>query len=235
MRVRKLIDSFNYAIDGVIHTLQTQRNMRIHFLITFLVFLLSLNFPLSRYEIIALTISISMVLIAEMINTSIEATIDLITKDYHELAKIAKNVAAGAVLVSAANSIVVGYLIFVDKLMVTSNEAIIKIRETSTHQVFIILTVVLVSVIIVKFKTHTGTHLRGGMPSGHVSLAFSLLTFIIMESHSVIIILLGFLIAILVAQSRYEAKFHNLFQIISGALLGSLLTLLLYKLILIGS
>ena len=79
-----------------------------------------------------------------MINTSIEATIDLITQDYHELAKVAKNVAAGAVLVAAANSVVVGYLVFIDKMMDTSKETIIKIRETSTHQVFIILTIVLV-------------------------------------------------------------------------------------------
>lgn len=234
MQVRKLIDSFNYAIDGLIHTLQSQRNMRIHFLITFMVFLLSLNFPLTRMEIIVLTISISMVLVTEMINTSIEATIDLITQEYHELAKVAKNVAAGAVLVSAANSVVVGYLVFIDKMMDTSRETIIKIRETSTHQVFIILTVVLISVIIVKFKTHTGTYLRGGMPSGHVALAFSLLTFIIMESNNLIIIILGFLIALLVAQSRYEAKFHNLFQILSGGLLGSVLTLLLYKVMLWG-
>ncbi len=114
-----------------------------------MVFLLSLNFPLTRIEIMMLTISISMVLVTEMINTSIEATIDLITKDYHDLAKVAKNVAAGAVLVSAANSVVIGYLVFIDKMMDTSHETVIKIRETSTHQVFIILTVVLISVIIV--------------------------------------------------------------------------------------
>lgn len=231
MQVRKLIDSFNYAIDGMIHTLQTQRNMRIHFLITIMVFLLSLNFPLTKYEIIVLTISISMVLITEMINTSIEATIDLITDQYHDLAKIAKNVAAGAVLVSAINSVIVGYLVFIDKMMDTSKETIIKIREASTHQVFIILTIVLLSVIIVKFKTHTGTYLRGGMPSGHVALAFSLLTFITLESQSIIIIMLALFIAILVAQSRYEAKFHNLFQIVSGGLLGSVLTLLFYKIL----
>jgi diacylglycerol kinase (ATP) len=71
---------------------------------------------LSRFEILILFFTIALVIVAEMINTSIEATIDLITDRYHELAKIAKNVAAGAVLIAAVNAIIVGYIIFFDKL-----------------------------------------------------------------------------------------------------------------------
>ena len=91
MPVRKMIDSFNYALDGVIFALRTQRNMRIHLLITILLILLGVNFQLSRSEIIALTFCVTLVFVTEMINTAIEAAIDLFTREYHELAKIARD------------------------------------------------------------------------------------------------------------------------------------------------
>lgn len=229
MPVRKLIDSFNYALDGLIYALRTQRNMRIHLLITILLVLLGLNFRLTRSEIISLTLAVAIVLITEMINTAIETAVDMITKEYHELAKIAKNVAAGAVLVAAINSVLIGYLVFIDKILLQSKRTVTEIRMITTHQIFTVLILVMIAVIFIKFRTGKGTYFRGGFPSGHVALAFSLLTFIIMESGNPIIILLAATIALLVAQSRYEAKIHNLFQIISGGLLGSILTLLSYK------
>ena len=118
MRVRKLLDSFHYAIDGIIYTLKTQRNMKVHFLAAIAVLFLSLFLKVSKLEVLILFFTISLVIIAEMINTSIEAAIDLITDKYHELAKIAKNVAAGAVLIASLNVIIVGYMIFFDRLTI---------------------------------------------------------------------------------------------------------------------
>lgn len=231
MPVRKIIDSFNYALDGMIYALRTQRNMRIHLLITILLVLLSVNFQLTRMEIIALTLCVTIVFVAEMINTAIESAIDLFTREYHELAKIAKNVSAGAVLIAAINATLIGYLVFIDKLMMHSKHAVQQIREVTTHQIFMVLVLVLISVIFVKFRTGSDNYFRGGFPSGHVALAFSMLTFIIMESGNVIVVLLAAVIALLVAQSRYEARIHNLFQIIAGGLLGALMTLLAYKIL----
>jgi len=116
MKVRKLIDSFNYAKEGIIYTLKTQSNMRAHFTITVVVLLLGLFLQISKLELLLLIFTISLVIITEMINTAIETTIDLITDQYHELAKIAKNVAAAAVMIASLNAIVVGYIIFFDKL-----------------------------------------------------------------------------------------------------------------------
>lgn len=229
MPVRKMIDSFNYALDGVIFALRTQRNMRIHLLITILLILLGINFELSRMEIIALTFCVTLVFVTEMINTAIESAIDLFTREYHELAKIAKNVAAGAVLVSAINATLIGYLVFIDKLMLHSNQTVESIRTITTHQIFIVLVLVMIAVIFVKFRTGADSYFRGGFPSGHVALSFSMLTFIIMEAGNPIVMLMAAIIAILVAQSRYEARIHNLFQIFAGGLLGSLVTLLAYK------
>ncbi|SHJ80796.1 Diacylglycerol kinase [Caminicella sporogenes DSM 14501] len=111
-----MLESFKYAIEGIIYTFKTQRNMRIHVVIAFLVIFFSFFLKLSKTEMILMFFTISLVIVAEMINTAIEATIDLITDKYHELAKIAKNVAAGAVLISAVNSMVVAYIIFYDKI-----------------------------------------------------------------------------------------------------------------------
>jgi len=233
MPVRKIIDSFNYALDGMIYALRTQRNMRIHLLITILLVLLSINFTLTRMEIIALTFCVTIVFVTEMINTAIESAIDLFTRDYHEQAKVAKNVAAGAVLIAALNATLIGYLVFIDKLMMHSRQTVQAIRQITTHQIFAVLVIVMITVIFVKFRTGADSYFRGGFPSGHVALAFSMLTFIIMESVSPLVVMLAAMIALLVAQSRYEARIHNLFQIIAGGLLGSLMTLLAYKILML--
>ena len=107
MKIRNLIDSFNYAISGLIYALKTQRNMKIHFTIGTIVILISLFMDFNRVELIILFFTICLVIITEMINTAIESTIDLYTKSYHPLARIAKNVAAGTVLIAAVNSMIV--------------------------------------------------------------------------------------------------------------------------------
>lgn len=116
MKARNLIQSFSFAADGVLHVLRTQRNMRIHFLVAAGILVLAGVLHLSREEIILLLISISFVLITEILNTTVEIIVDMITNTYHPLARAAKNVAAGAVLVAAVNSVVVGWLVFADKV-----------------------------------------------------------------------------------------------------------------------
>src|SRR4051794_10743488 len=115
-RAPAVLRSFNYAFEGVIHVLRTQRNMRIHFAIAAVVLVLAFVYDVTRLELIALMISIAFVLIAEMVNTAVEATIDLSTPSFDPLAKIAKDIAAGAVLIAAANAVAVGYLVLADPL-----------------------------------------------------------------------------------------------------------------------
>jgi len=115
-KARTLAESFFYAISGIVYALKTQRNIKIHFAATLLVIILSFVFKLSTIEISIVTITAAIVLTAEMINTAIEAVVDMFTQEYHPLAKVAKNVAAGAVLLSAINAVVVGYLIFYKKI-----------------------------------------------------------------------------------------------------------------------
>lgn len=112
MWVSKLLRSFRYALEGLKYTLVSQRNMRVHFLLALVALLLGLYLPIEKNDMLLLFLTIILVLVAELFNTAIEAVVDLVTKDFHPLAKVAKDVAAGAVLLCAGFSVVVGVNIF---------------------------------------------------------------------------------------------------------------------------
>jgi undecaprenol kinase len=111
VRRRSLVESFHCAFAGLWHTFKTQRNARIHLSIAIIVVIVGaiLNLKDVEWAIIALTIGF--VFVAEMFNTVIEVIIDLVTEEYHPLAKQAKDVAAGAVLLAAMTAVGVGLLI----------------------------------------------------------------------------------------------------------------------------
>ncbi|MTI70889.1 MAG: phosphatase PAP2 family protein [Firmicutes bacterium] len=231
MKVRNLIDSFNYAVDGIIYTLKTQRNMRIHFFAAFLVLIISLFFDFNRVELLILFLTITVVIIAEMINTAVEKTIDIITKEYHPLAKIAKNVAAGAVLIAAGNAIVVAYLLLFDRFNPYTQLIITRLKQSPIHITFISIILVIILIVSIKSLTHEGTPFKGGIASGHAAIAFSTATAITFIAESTLVATLSFFIAILVAQSRIEGKIHTTIQVLSGAVVGILLTVLVFQVI----
>ena len=229
MKVKKLVDSFNYAIEGIIYSIRTQRNMKIHMVAAILVLVATFFYDLSKIELLIITITISLVIVAEMINTAVEAAIDATTNFYHPLVKIAKNVAAGAVLVSAINSVLVGYVIFWDRLTPFNRTVMIKLKKSDPDMIFFILVIVCIATVVVKAIIDEGTPLRGGMPSGHSTIAFSVATAITLLTDEPLIMVLSYLIAVIVAQSRVDSKIHSILEVIFGAIFGTLLTLLLFK------
>ncbi|MFA5383609.1 MAG: diacylglycerol kinase family protein [Eubacteriales bacterium] len=108
---------FKFAAEGIVYSFRTQRNMRIHFAVAVLVLFLAAFLHLSKSEFIYLLFAIFLVLIAEMINSAIELAVDLHSLEYHPLAKVAKDVSAGAVLLAAVNSVITGILIFYPYLL----------------------------------------------------------------------------------------------------------------------
>lgn len=108
---RNLLDSFRYAFAGLWHALRTQRNIRIHVSIAIGVVVIGMAVGLHRDEWAIIALTVGFVFAAELFNTVIEAIIDLVTEEYHPLAKKAKDVAAGAVLTAAITAIAVGLLI----------------------------------------------------------------------------------------------------------------------------
>lgn len=111
MRSRSLLWSFNYAIQGIVYALRTQRNMRLHFIAAFTVLVASLVLQVTGLGLAAIVFAICLVLVTELINTAVEATVDLATEGLDPLAKIAKDVAAGAVFIASVNAVVVAYLV----------------------------------------------------------------------------------------------------------------------------
>ena len=112
MSLNKLFYSFGYAFEGVLYALKYNQNLRIHFMVAALVLLAGVYFQISRFEFAMVGVMIIVTIAAEMINTSIEQMVDLITIEHRREAKIAKDVAAGMVLVTATGSIIAGISIF---------------------------------------------------------------------------------------------------------------------------
>lgn len=230
-KVKKLVDSFNYAIEGMIYTVRTQRNMKIHMVAALIVLSACFFYDLSKLELLILTITITMVLVCEMINTAVECAIDATTNYYHPLAKIAKNVAAGAVLITAINSVLVGYIIFWDRLLPFTFIVINKIKDSNPYMIFLSLVIVSLATVIVKAVFGEGTPLKGGMPSGHSAIAFSISTTIALLTAEPTVIILSYIMAFIVAQSRVDSEVHSIFEVIVGGIFGTLLTLLIFKIL----
>lgn len=114
IRIHKV--SFKYAWEGIIYTISSQPNFRFHLLALMSVILMGYYFSVSITEWMVLIFTFNMVLVAEMVNTSIESMVDLITVERKVYAKTAKDVAAGTVLVSAILAVVIGIIIFLPKI-----------------------------------------------------------------------------------------------------------------------
>jgi diacylglycerol kinase len=115
--IRGLVASFGYAFAGLAYSFRTQRNFRIHISIGLLGAVAGVMLGLSLVEWAVFAAMVTLVLAAEMVNTMVESLVDLVTQQYHPLAKVAKDVAAGIVLLTAIGSVVVGLLIFLPKLL----------------------------------------------------------------------------------------------------------------------
>jgi diacylglycerol kinase (ATP) len=155
-----IFDSFNYAFEGLIHVLRTQRNMRVHFAAAVIVLVVAAFVGVSKIELIALLISIAFVLVAEMINTAIEGAIDVATTSFDPMAKLAKDIAAGAVLLSTINAVAVGYLVFSGKVADRSARLLDRVRDAPAELTIVALVVTVIIVIALKAWTGSGTMQR---------------------------------------------------------------------------
>lgn len=228
-RKQGIIKAFNAAIAGILYTFKHERNMKIHYFVAAIVLVASLFFELTKIEMILLLFTISLVVISEMFNTAIEKSVDMITDTYHPLAKIAKDVAAGGVLIASLNACVVGYLLFYDKIESIGEPVFFAIRKSPIHVTLICIVLVLIAVVVVKSLTATGTPLQGGMPSGHSALAFALATLVTFMTERVVASTIAYIMAGLVAQSRIEGKIHTFWETVAGALLGILVAMLVLQ------
>lgn len=226
-----LLESFNYAFEGIIHVLRTQRNMRIHFVAAAVVLVAALATGVSKLELIALLLAIAFVMIAEMINTAIEGAVDVSTTSFDPNAKLAKDIAAGAVLIATVNAVAVGYLVFSGQIADRSTRLLDRLVNAPAELTLIALVLTTIVVIATKAFTGRGTPLRGGLPSGHAAIAFAgwMAVTLILEEERFLVSSVVFILALLVAQTRVESGIHSTLEVFYGSLLGALTTLVLFQ------
>lgn len=212
--------------------LRTQRNMRIHFAIAVAVLATAAAVGVSKIELVALLLAIAFVLVAEMINTAVESAIDVSTTAFDPIAKLAKDIAAGAVLIASVNAVAIGYLVFAGKAADKTARVLDRIRDAPAEITVIALVLTVIIVIVTKAWTGKGTPLRGGLPSGHAAVGFAgwmAATYIVNDSHRFVISALTFIMAVLVAQTRVESGVHSALEVAYGGALGALVTLALFQ------
>ena len=223
------LNGFKYAVEGVVHVLRTQRHMRFHFLTLVLVLMFSLIFKLDRFEVLILLFTVSLVITAEMFNTAIEAVVDLVTQTYHPLAKFAKDIAAGAVLITTINALAVAVLLFLGGNKIKNIGSEIDLHAPSPYVAFVIgIVLMFVMVALWKIAGGKGTILKGGLVSGHSAIGFFLAACIMFMSKKISIAIMAYALALLIAQSRVEGEIHSLMEVVNGAIVATAVAVLVF-------
>ncbi len=226
MKPTRFIDSVNCAIEGILYTARTQKHMRNHFLAAVALLILVLFLRVTPLEFTLLALSVSFVLFAELFNTAIEVVVDLISPDYHPLAKIAKDIAAGAVLVAAIGAVVIGYLLLSKYIFPVYKEALAMIGTPAEMGTLVAILVVVMIVVVLKALTGKGTPLEGGLPSGHAAVAFSIATSVSLNTQDPLVSLLTVALAVMVSHSRLLLRIHTVREVVLGGVVGTGITLL---------
>ncbi len=229
MPLRRWIKSANHAIEGLLHAAKTQRHMRYHLYAATIILITSFALGIDWSEFTILMILAVVVLSVEMLNTSIELITDVLFKDYDERAKAIKDIAAGAVLITAIGAAVIGYIILYEPVKNFFYSGLTIAKHTDGDVALVALVIVLILVVITKTLFHRGKPLQGGMPSGHSAVSFSIWVAVTMTTGSFIPSMLVFIMAILIAQSRVAVGIHKPLEVVAGALLGATVTFTLFR------
>jgi diacylglycerol kinase (ATP) len=144
---------------------------------------------------------------------------------------VTKDIGAGVVLLTSINAAIVGYALFSRKIPFNVDAEMARIRQSPWHMTFIAVILVFGLSILGKLVFHRGTPLRGGMPSGHAAIAFSIWTVIVFLANNSIVIALAFVMAFLIARHRIKDAIHSFWEVLAGAVLGVLVTTLVFQLL----
>ena len=232
MRRKRPQDSFKYAAEGILHCFRTQRHMQFHFIMLVLVLASGLLLGLDTRDMLILLFCISLVIATEMVNTAVETVVDMITQTYHPLAKLAKDVAAGAVLIASANAAIAGVLIFFGSDRLQSIQGAVQKEFSPDVMVVLVVGILVLTVTVIISKLLTGRSnaglWHGGVISGHSAIGFFLAVTIIFTSGNRFVALLALLMAVIIAQSRVEAGVHTVQEVVLGAVIAIFLTASVY-------
>jgi diacylglycerol kinase (ATP) len=230
MPIRRWIDSANNAIEGILKAARTERHVRYHLYAAVMVLISALILGVSRAEFLLLALAAVVVVTAELLNTALEHAVDLFDPGQDDRARSAKDVAAGAVLVAAVGALVVGYVVLAPHITAFVSGGFRPPHRSPADVALVAVILVLIFVILAKAFFGTGTPLRGGLPSGHAAVAFSVWISLAAISRDPAVGAIGFVVACLVGISRIALGIHSFTEVFWGGLIGALTTFLLFLL-----
>lgn len=236
MKNSNFLDAWKNAFDGIIYAITTQSNIKKQLIIAVAVMLVSLFFDLNKAEFLCLMFTVVLIIVAEMINTAIETVVDLYTDLYHPKAKIAKDVGAGAVVITAINAVIVAYFLFFEKISTIGLKLIDEVVNSPIHLAFVAVLLTVIVIVTLKAaatKNHHKFIKENFMPSGQTAIAFAGLTIIWLTTRNVVIFTISLLLALIIAINRYEKGKRSKSEIIVGACIGVMVVVLLYGLAII--
>ena len=228
--------SFAYAMAGLVHAFRTQRHMRVHLVIIAIVVGGAVFLHLSALELLIVFFSIALVIATELLNTAAEMAVDIFTQRYHPLARIIKDIAAGAVLVAAVNAAIVGCVIFFrpGRWEKRLGDMAVRAAAPDADQRYLLVAsgilLLALCVVLIKGMARRGTALAGGVVSGHSALAFFVATSVLFLTGSWYVAGLAFVLAILISQSRVQGGIHTLEEAVLGSILGTIVSTLVFTL-----
>jgi diacylglycerol kinase (ATP) len=229
MKPKNWLESLNCAIEGILYVAKHERHMRYHFAIAVIVLLVSLFLNLSTFEFVLLAVSITFVLFAEVINTAFETITDIITAEYNPMIKAVKDMAAGGVLIASIGAAIMGYWVLSRHIFPPMKLSLTLVKRSSELITIIALIIVIILVVILKSRLGKGKPLHGGLPSGHAALSFSIWTAVSLITLDPLITMLTFIMAVMVSHSRLLLEIHTIKEVIAGAMLGIMTTVVIFK------
>ncbi len=233
MKNVNFLDALQNALNGIIYAITTQSNIKKQLVIAVAVMLISLFFDLNKAEFLCLMFTVVLIIVAEMINTAIETVVDLYTDLYHPKAKIAKDVGAGAVVLTAINALIVAYFLFFEKISTIGLKIVDEIANSPTHLAFVAIVLTVIVIVTLKAAATKNNHKfikENFMPSGQTAVAFAGLTIIWLTTRNVVIFTLSLVLALIVAINRYENGKRTKSEVVVGAWVGIMVVVLLYGL-----
>ncbi len=233
---KNFLQSVSNAVNGILYCATTQTNITKQLILGTIVMILSLFYNFTTAEFLCLTFAVFFVIFAEFINTAIETIVDLYVDTYHPKAKIAKDVGAGAVVLTAINAIIVAYFLFFreTEIFTITDSLFNHVVSSPSHLAFVAIILTVIAILAMKGAFKKREISRGVkddtfLPSGQSALAFALLTAIWMNSRNIIIFCLALTLSIMVAGNRLNDK-KTFGEILFGAFMGVLIVVLVYGL-----
>ncbi|MBE0616748.1 MAG: diacylglycerol kinase [Proteobacteria bacterium] len=228
MKPETWLQTLNCAVEGILHGVRSQRHVRWHALACLAVLIVAPRLGTTPTEFALLCLAAALVLVAELVNTAVEAAVDLACPDFNPLAGAAKDVAAGAVLVAAFAAVAVGWVVLLPRVGADATGLLRDLNGREPVAVAASLLAVLVLIVVGKAVVGRGRPLHGGFPSGHAAVSFAVAAVLTLHTEDLAVGVLAGLLALMVSHSRLLLRIHSRAEVAAGAVLGGVVGSVLF-------